>query len=82
MRRATIEMALVTVSDSNLRIESPLFAAQVTPKPTPVPFSKTIEIPPGKHTINFTTDAPQIYAPKDSRSLVFQVWNFKLKLAD
>jgi phosphoglycerol transferase len=82
MRRATIAMALVTASASNLRIESPLFAAQVTPKPEPVPFSKTIEIPPGKHTINFTSDAPKIYAPQDARFFVLQVWNFTLKLAD
>jgi hypothetical protein len=81
VRRATIEMAFATASDSNLRIESPLFAEHVTTKPAPVPFSKTLDLLPGKHTIYFTSDAPKV-APQDPRFLVLRVMHFKLKLAD
>jgi len=82
VRRVTIEMFFATATEGNLRIESPSFSEQVITKPELVPFSKTIEIPPGKYTINFASDAQRVYAPPDPRVLVFRVINFKLKSAD
>lgn len=59
---------------SNLRIESDLFLSEVVKiNNKPSIFSKKISITPGRHTIQFSSDAKQVYAPQDARKLFFRV---------
>jgi phosphoglycerol transferase len=43
-----------------------------------VPYSKTVLIPPGAHTVHFACDARRVLPPNDFRDLVFRVRNFKM----
>jgi phosphoglycerol transferase len=81
-RRVTLEMSFATATEGNLRIDSQFFSEQLKTYPEPRPYSKTIEIPNGKHMIKFSSDAQRVYAPNDPRVLVFRVINFKLKSAE
>lgn len=49
---------------------------------TPHFYSKTFQIPPGKSVLKFTSDAPRVNAPLDSRYLVFRIEDFKLTELD
>jgi phosphoglycerol transferase len=78
-RRITVEMSIATSTEANMRIESPFFTQDMKTYPQPKPFSKTFDIPPGQHRLNFTSDAKRVFAPQDPRILVFRVINFSLK---
>ena len=41
-------------------------------------YQKKIDLPPGKSMIKFRSDAQRVYAPDDSRYLVFRVDNFQI----
>lgn len=43
------------------------------------PYSKKITVPPGIHTIHFSSDARRILTLNDYRTLVFRVRNYQLK---
>jgi hypothetical protein len=45
---------------------------------TPVPYSKTITVPPGESIITFRSTARRVDAPLDPRFLVFRVEDFKM----
>jgi hypothetical protein len=62
-----------------MRIESPFFTEQLKTHTQPVPFSKTFEVPPGKHTVKFSSDAQRVDAPNDPRVLVFRLLNFNIR---
>jgi phosphoglycerol transferase len=80
-RKITISMGLATVwtEKSNLRIESDLFSEILKINNQPLIFSKTILLPPGNHLIKFSSDARKVKAPKESRELVFRIYNAKIK---
>jgi phosphoglycerol transferase len=78
-RRVTVEMSLVSAAEGNMRIESQLFTEQLKTNHEPKPFSKTFDVPPGRHRLKFFSDAERVYAPQDSRVMVFRLINFSLK---
>jgi phosphoglycerol transferase len=78
-RRVRMEMAFSSDNEGILRIESRFFSEQLRTRPEPLPFSKTIELPHGKHSFKFSSDAKRVNAPNDPRFLVFRVNNFKLR---
>lgn len=41
-------------------------------------FQKKIDLPPGKSMIKFRSDAQRVYAPGDSRDLVFRINDFQI----
>lgn len=63
---------------SNLIINSTLLQNKIRINSMGSSFIKNIMIPPGAHIIKFYCDAPRVYAPNDSRYLVFSVNNFKI----
>jgi hypothetical protein len=75
-RETRLSMALATAwSDySNLSLESDLFSEVVRINNKESVFEKTILLPPGKHTIKFSSDAKQATnAPGDTRKLFFRI---------
>jgi hypothetical protein len=78
-RRVTVAMSVVSAAEGNIRIESQLFTEQLKTNHEPKPFSKTFDVPPGRHRLKFFSDVERIYAPRDSRVMVFRLINFSLK---
>lgn len=80
-RKLTISMSLATVwqEKSNLRVEGDLFLETLKINNKPSIFLRTILLQPGKHTINFLSDAKQLNTPKDPRELVFKIYNSQFK---
>lgn len=81
-KRVKLEMAVSTQNDAHLWINSGLLADQLSTSTTPVLFSRSISIPPGKHTINFRSDARRVLEPGDFRHLVFKINNFKMTVEE
>lgn len=75
----TLEMSFAAGRDANLSIESELFAEQLKINLAGVPFSRKVTLQPGRHIIRFSTDAPRILAPLDSRIINFRIFNFKIR---
>ncbi|MBM7866615.1 hypothetical protein GTO89_08660 [Heliobacterium gestii] len=63
---------------SDLSIQSDLWNEQLGISSSPTRYTKQISVPPGRHTILFTTDAPRIQAPSDPRDLRFKIDKFSL----
>ncbi len=80
-RVVVLEMSFETghTEISRLRIDSPWFSRELEINATARPYSKKFTIPPGRHTIRFVSDARQVDAPGDFRTLVFRIQNFRLK---
>jgi phosphoglycerol transferase len=57
---------------------SGLISEQLKVNATPSFFAKTITVPPGESVINFRSSAKRVYAPLDTRFLVFKVEDFKM----
>jgi phosphoglycerol transferase len=81
-RRVTFEMSFLAFRSAQLRLEGPLLSEHLPIGPAPRPVSKTITIPPGRHTIRFHCDAPRVLASGDRRHLVFRVNNFRMESAE
>lgn len=79
-RNVTVEMYLVTGHEqfASLRISGLGISDQLQVNSTPHFYSKTLQIPPGKSVLNFTSDAQRVNAPLDPRYLVFRIEDFKL----
>lgn len=77
-RRVQIEMSLSTANPGKLRIASQFFTEELAATNQPLPFSKSFELPPGKHSISFHCDAARAQSDVDQRELVFRLNNFKL----
>jgi phosphoglycerol transferase len=77
-REVTIEFAAASVSEGNLRIESPNFSEKIRTGPTPTQFSKKFMIAPGSYSIRFISDIPAVAHPPDTRLFSFRINNFKL----
>lgn len=57
---------------------SGLISEQLKVNFMPVPYSKTVTVPPGESVINFRSAAKRIDEPRDTRFLVFRIEDFKL----
>lgn len=79
-RNVKFDMLLTTgkTGKSKLLIESDLFKDSIDISEQPLKLTKTISVPPGKHTIKFTSNAEPLDSPGDTRSLVFTVTNFQI----
>ena len=80
-KNVTLEMSFSAGRDANLAIESDLFNDRLKINFAGVPFSRTVTITPGRHVLRFSTDAPRILTPQDSRIIHFCLLNFKIKSA-
>jgi hypothetical protein len=78
-RQIKLEMAVVTENDANFWVNGSLLNEHLNTGPAPRQFAKSIVIPPGKHTINFKSDARRVLAPGDFRYLVFKINNFNAR---
>ena len=76
-REVALDMSLYVEGEGNFKIESDILRDNLRLKGL-VPVRKQFSIPPGKHSILFTCDAPRINAPLDPRTLVVRIDNFKL----
>lgn len=63
---------------SNVKVESEYFSDNFSADQSGYFYSKDFVLPPGIHPIYITCDAPRVYAPKDSRLMIFRVENFKI----
>jgi phosphoglycerol transferase len=81
VRKLAISMSLATVwkKSSNLKIAGDLFEETLKINNKPLLFSKTISLPPGKHLIKFSSNAPPLNTAIDPRELAFTVYNAKIK---
>jgi hypothetical protein len=61
---------------------SGLISEQLRVNFTPVPYSKTVTVPPGESVIYFHSAAKRIDEPRDTRFLVFRIEDFKLTELD
>jgi len=78
-RRVTLEMAFVGGHEQfDDLIISGLISDQLKINVVPVPYSKTIAIPPGISIIKFRSTGRRVDAPLDPRVLVFRIENFKM----
>jgi len=83
-RKIKIRMSFATSYPeySNLRIESNLLPSEVVKiNNQPLAFEKTVLVPPGNHTIKFSSDAKIAIqtALRDVREIVFRILNFEVK---
>jgi len=76
-KNVTLDMFLRTGESgkSNLLLQGDLFNENIVISEELSKFTKTISVPPGKHTIKFISDAKQVISD-DTRSLFFTVMNF------
>ncbi|MDD4972557.1 MAG: hypothetical protein PHT07_24260 [Paludibacter sp.] len=63
---------------SNLNISGDLIDESLKISSAGYNFRKEIIIPPGKHIIEFTSDAVRVVAPNDPRCLIFSIKNFQM----
>jgi hypothetical protein len=80
-KKVILEMTLGSGYEefSDLEIKSPWFYEKLEINVRGKFFSKTITILPGKHIIQFKSNAERVRAPYDRRALVFKVINFRLR---
>lgn len=82
-RRVNLEMAFASGYEefADLTI-SGLYSDRLQINASPVPYSKTITVPPGESIIKFTSNGRRIDAPLDPRVLIFRIENFKLTVLE
>jgi phosphoglycerol transferase len=80
-RTFKLDMGLATGYEelAKLSLDGDLISEKLKINLKPTAYSRTIALPPGRHTIRFTCDAKRVHAPWDNRSLVFKVINFSLQ---
>ena len=83
-KTVSLEMLLVTSEEekASVIVSGPDSSQDLRVGTIPVPFSKTVTIPPGTYSIKFASDAKRVDAPLDPRVLVFKVVNFRLRELD
>ena len=78
-RTVKLDMAFATgYPELDDFVISGLISEQLKVNNNPVPYSKTVTIPPGESIIRFRSTAKRIVAPTDTRYLVFRVEDFKM----
>jgi hypothetical protein len=78
-RNVVIEMGVASLNPGQLRIESMNFSETIQTSTVSTPFLKKFTMPPGVYSIRFTSTAPAIASPPDTRLLSFRINNFSLK---
>lgn len=80
VRRATMEATFRTRSDGPARliVESPLVSEDLRVEGAGLSYRRTLTVPPGTHRFRLRCDAPRVDAPRDWRSLVFQIVDLSL----
>jgi phosphoglycerol transferase len=80
-RKIVLQMTVATGYEdfSDLLITSPLFSEELKINSLGKSISRTLMVPPGKHLVEFESNAKRVEAPNDSRILVFRVMNFRIK---
>jgi len=71
-------MSIDSPNGGTLRIGSDIISDTLKIATEPAQWSRTVVVPPGKHVIKFTCDAPPAHYPPDPRVFVFRITNFKL----
>lgn len=81
-KQVEIQMSLETgyPDKSNLVISGNEFSDALSINNELTAFTRSINIPPGKSIVKFSSDAKRVNAPQDPRYLVFKVENFKLTI--
>ncbi|HEX6043947.1 MAG TPA: hypothetical protein VFZ22_05615 [Pyrinomonadaceae bacterium] len=81
--RIKLEMSFVGGYDQfdDLTI-SGLYSDQLKINSSPLPYSKTITVPPGESIIKFISNGRRVDAPRDPRVLIFRIENFKMTVAE
>ncbi|HEX7332389.1 MAG TPA: hypothetical protein VF290_12875 [Pyrinomonadaceae bacterium] len=78
-RTVKLEMVFATgYPEMDDFVISGLISEQLKVNNNPVPYSKTVTIPPGESVIRFRSAAKRVNAPTDTRFLVFRVEDFKM----
>lgn len=65
---------------SNISITSPFWNEVISVDHLPCSIEGRFLIPPGKHAINFRSDAKRVESTHDTRTLVFRILNFNIRL--
>jgi phosphoglycerol transferase len=81
-RRITLEMSLAAPAEANLWIRGPLLSEHFRIGPGGLRVSRTISVPPGRHTISFGCDGRKLLSRADRRDLVFRVHDFRAMAAE
>jgi hypothetical protein len=81
-RQVNLEMSIYVPNEGNFKIESQILNESLRIRSSTIPIKKNFSIPPGKHILKFTCDAPAVDAPLDERRLVFRINDFKLTEAE
>jgi phosphoglycerol transferase len=78
-RRIHLEMELISghTEFANMKIESSAFVDRLLVNNLGVKYARSFAVQPGSYVIRFSCDAQRVFAPKDERTLVFKVINFK-----
>ncbi len=79
-RKIRLEMYFATGHEqfASLSINGAGISEELQVNASPRFYSKTLEIPPGKSTIKFSSNAQRVNAPLDPRYLIFRIEDFKL----
>ena len=77
-RTISLEMAFASgYKEQSELVLSGLISEQLKVNENPLPYSKTITVPPGTHVIRFVSNARRVDAPNDPRVLMFRIENFR-----
>lgn len=80
-KQVELQMQLATgrLESSHLWIESGLFSACLEVSIKGTPLRQTVMVPPGTHTVRFSSDATPVDPRADPRELVFRVEDFSIR---
>jgi len=79
-QQVKLDMILAADNSGIVRMESRFFNEKVKVDWKGQPFTSAFTLPPGEHTIDFSSDARRVLPPNDFRELVFRVINFELRV--
>lgn len=77
--KLTMQMRTDSGVPCRVKIDGDLLADLVELPIAGCTFSRTLHIPPGKHTFHFQCDGQPLHVPGDKRPLVFRVLEFRLE---
>jgi phosphoglycerol transferase len=79
-RDVRLDMTLVGNDGGNVTIQTRLLREPIRVSVTRngQKVDRMLVLPPGRHRVQFSSDAPPVYPPDDFRDLVFSVQNFEL----
>lgn len=77
-RTVRLEMTIVANDGGNVTIDTPLLSQPLRVDRHSQNVRVTLALPPGKHPVQFASDARPVYPPGDFRDLVLSAQNFRL----